>query len=145
MPEPNPDRPEGVAGTIPRHYQHQPNLVSKVVHVSSSNVVICIDWRDTIDQALNPIGELSTHLVEKLRTLTRVTGNQIEFHIISYAGASKVESTKAGAEHVIGQLVVEGLPFRELHLARYPAVGRVKPLSSLHSRHIVSWTTGTTL
>ena len=83
LPEPNPDRPEGVAGTIPRHYQHQPNLVSKVVHVSSSNVVVCIDWHDTIDQALNPIGELSSRLVEKLRSLTRVAGNQIEFHIIS--------------------------------------------------------------
>ena len=81
LPEPNPDRPEGVAGTVPRHYQQQPNLVSKVVHVSSSNVVVCIDWHDTIDQALNPIGELSTHLVEKLRTLTRIAGNQIEFHI----------------------------------------------------------------
>ena len=45
LPEPNPDRPEGVAGTIPRHYQHQPNLVSKVVHIHTSNVVVCVDWQ----------------------------------------------------------------------------------------------------
>ena len=105
---------------MPRHYQQQPNLVSKVVHVNTSNIVVCIDWHDTIDQALNPIGELSSHLVDKLRTLTRIAGNQIEFHIVSYAGQSKIDSTKAGAEHVISQLVAEGLPFRELHLARYP-------------------------
>ena len=93
LPEPTPDRPEGVAGTVPRHYQQQPKLVSKVVHVNTSNVVVCIDWHDTIDQALNPIGELSTCtcLVEKLRVLTRVAGNRIEFHIVSYAGESKVE------------------------------------------------------
>ena len=90
LPEPNPDRPEGVAGTIPRHYQHQPNLVSKVVHIHTSNVVVCVDWHDTIDQALNPIGELPSRLVEKLRGLVRVAGNRIEFHIVSYAGWSRV-------------------------------------------------------
>ena len=139
LPEPNPDRPEGVAGTIPRHYQHQPNLVSKVVHVRSSNVVVCIDWHDTIDQALNPIGELSSRLVEKLRLLTRVAGNQIEFHIISYAGASKVESTRAGAEHVISQLIAEGLPFRELHLARHPCgrQGKASVISALQAHCLV--------
>ena len=139
LPEPNPDRPEGVAGTIPRHYQHQPNLVSKVVHVSASNIVVCIDWHDTIDQALNPIGELSSRLVEKLRLLTRAAGNQIEFHIISYAGASKVESTRAGAEHVISQLIAEGLPFRELHLARHPCgrQGKASVISALQAHCLV--------
>ena len=33
LPDPTPDRPEGVAGSVPRHYQHQPNLVSKVVQL----------------------------------------------------------------------------------------------------------------
>ena len=127
LPEPTPDRPEGVAGSVPRHYQQQPNLVSKVVHVN------------TIDQALNPIGELSSHLVDKLRTLTRIAGNQIEFHIVSYAGQSKIDSTKAGAEHVISQLVAEGLPFRELHLARYPCgrQGKSSIISALQAHCLV--------
>ena len=120
LPPPTPDRPEGVAGPVPRHYQHQPKLVSRVVHVNTQNIIVCIDWHDTLDQALNPIGELSSHLVEKFRALTRIAGNRIEFHVVSYAGASKVESTKASAEHVIGQLIYQGLPFRELHLARHP-------------------------
>ena len=135
LPEPTPDRPEGVAGTIPRHYHQQPKLVSKVVHVNTSNVVVCIDWHDTIDQALNPIGELSCRLVDKLRVLTRVAGNRIEFHIVSYAGWPKVESTKAGAEHVIDQLVSEGLPFKELHLARAPCgrQGKASIVSALQA------------
>ena len=139
LPAPNPDRPEGVAGTIPRHYHQPPKLVSKVVHVSSSNVVVCIDWHDTIDQALNPIGELSSHLVDKLRTLTRVAGNQIEFHIISYAGATKIASTRAGAEHVISQLIAEGLPFREVHLARHPCgrQGKASIISALQAHCLV--------
>ena len=139
LPEPTPDRPEGVAGSVPRHYQQQPNLVSKVVHVNTSNIVVCIDWHDTIDQALNPIGELSSHLVEKLRTLTRIAGNQIEFHIVSYAGQSKIDSTKAGAEHVISQLIAEGLPFRELHLARYPCgrQGKSSIISALQAHCLI--------
>ena len=139
LPEPTPDRPEGVAGTIPRHYQQQPTLVSKVVHVSASNVVVCIDWHDTIDQALNPIGELSTRLVEKLRVLTRVAGNRIEFHIVSYAAASKVDSTKAGAEHVISQLINEGLPFKDLHLARHPCgrQGKASVITALQAHCLV--------
>ena len=131
--------PEGVAGTVPRHYQQQPNLVSKVVHVSASNVVVCVDWHDTIDQALNPIGELSSRLVEKLRSLTRIAGNRIEFHIISYAGASKVDSTKAGAEHVISQLIREGLPFKDLHLSRHPCgrQGKASVISALQAHCLV--------
>ena len=139
LPDPTPDRPEGVAGSVPRHYQHQPNLVSKVVHVNTSNVVVCIDWHDTIDQALNPVGELSSHLVDKLRSLTRIAGNQIEFHIVSYAGQSKIESTKAGAEHVISQLIAEGLPFREVHLARYPCgrQGKSSIISALQAHCLI--------
>ena len=139
LPDPTPDRPEGVAGSVPRHYQHQPNLVSKVVHVNTSNVVVCIDWHDTIDQALNPVGELSSHLVDKLRSLTRIAGNQIEFHIVSYAGQSKIDSTKAGAEHVISQLIAEGLPFREVHLARYPCgrQGKSSIISALQAHCLI--------
>ena len=139
LPDPTPDRPEGVAGSVPRHYQHQPNLVSKVVHVNTSNVVVCIDWHDTIDQALNPIGELSSRLVDKFRSLTRTAGNQIEFHIVSYAGQSKIESTKAGAEHVISQLIAEGLPFREVHLARYPCgrQGKSSIISALQAHCLI--------
>ena len=140
LPAPNPDRPEGVAGTIPRHYQHQPNLVSRVIHIDASNVVVCVDWHDTIDQALNPIGELSPRLVEKLRSLVRAAGNRIEFHIVSYAGLSKVESTKEGAQqHVIDQLVREGLPFKELHLAWAPCgrQGKASIVSALQAHCLV--------
>ena len=139
LPAPNPDRPEGVAGTIPRHYQHQPNLVSRVIHIDASNVVVCVDWHDTLDQALNPIGELSPRLVEKLRSLVRAAGNRIEFHIVSYAGVSKVESTKEGAQHVIDQLVREGLPFKELHLAWAPCgrQGKASIVSALQAHCLV--------
>ena len=139
LPAPNPDRPEGVAGSIPRHYQHHSKLVSKVVHVNTSNIVVCVDWHDTLDQALNAIGELSSRLVEKLRALVRIAGNRIEFHIVSYAGASKVEATKASAEHVIGQLVYQGLPFKELHLARHPCgrEGKASICSALQAHCLV--------
>ena len=139
LPAPSPDRPEGVAGTVPRHYQHQPNLVSRVIHIDAANVVVCVDWHDTLDQALNPIGELSSRLVEKLRSLVRAAGNRIKFHIVSYAGASKVESTKEGAQHVIDQLVREGLPFKELHLAWAPCgrQGKASIVSALQAHCLI--------
>ena len=102
-------------------------------------VVVCIDWHDTLDQALNAIGELSSRLVEKFRALTRIAGNRIEFHIVSYAGASKVDATKASAEHVIGQLIYQGLPFKELHLARHPCgrEGKASICSALQAHCLV--------
>jgi len=71
--------------------------------------------------------------------LTRVAGNRIEFHIVSYAGASKVDSTKAGAEHVISQLIREGLPFKDLHLARHPCgrQGKASVVSALQAHCLV--------
>ena len=63
----------------------------------------------------------------------------IEFHIVSYAGWSKAESTRAGAEHVIDQLAREGLPFKELHLAWAPCgrQGKASIVSALQAHCLV--------
>ena len=145
LPEPNPDRPEGVAGTIPRHYQHQPNLVSKVVHVSSSNVVVCIDWHDTIDQALNPIGELSSRLVDKLRYwlgLQVIKLSSISFRTPAHL---KWKALELVMNTWLASWSRKVCRLENCTLPATPVAGRARPLSFLHFRHIVSWTTGPTL
>ena len=91
-----------------------------MVHVDTSNIVICIDWHDTIDQALNPLGLLDNWLVDKFRQVARVAGNRVEFHIVSDAGASKIEQTRESAEYFISDLIGKGINFKELYLTRYP-------------------------
>lgn len=123
LPQPSPDSAEGSAGRCPRHHGpplEQPRLVCQVAHVDTSNIIVCIDWHDTLDQALNPVGYVDSRIVEKFRNLVRLAENRIEFHIVSYAGWSKLESTKAAARHLIDFLVQNGLPFREIHFARHP-------------------------
>ena len=119
LPEPTPEEanPE-VEGHRPRHHYQSGRLVSQVVHVDASNIIVCLDWHDTLDQALNAIGLLDTRLVDKFRQVCRAANNRIEFHIVSYAGASKVQSTKDGAEYLISDLISKGIPFKDLHLTR---------------------------
>ena len=139
LPEPTPESAEGVAGPRPRRYQEPTRLVSQVVHIDSSNIVVCLDWHDTLDQALNPIGELPSHLVEKFRSLVRLAENRIEFHIVSYAGWSKIEGTKASAEYLIDSLNRQGLPFREVHFSRAPCgrEGKSSIVSALQAHCLV--------
>ena len=91
-----------------------------MVEVDASNIRICVDWHDTLDQALNAVGELNQRLVDRFRAICRISNNRVEFHIVSYAGESKVQSTTEGANHLIDFLVRHGIPFRRLHLARHP-------------------------
>ena len=39
---------------------------------------------------------------------------------MSYAGASKIEQTRASAEYPISDLIGKGINFKELHLTRHP-------------------------
>ena len=52
LPEPTPEEanPE-VAGHRPRHHYQGGRLVSQVVHVDAGNIIVCLDWHDTLDQA----------------------------------------------------------------------------------------------
>ena len=97
-----------------------PPLVSKVVELEAGNIRICIDWHDTLDQALNGLGFLDKHLVEKFRRIVRVSNNQVEFHIVSYAGYSKLESTDRAARHLIDNLNSQGIPFKDVRFSRRP-------------------------
>ena len=70
------------------------------------NIKICLDWHDTLDQALNSEGCFDQHLIDKFNRATLAANNRIEFHvhILSYAGFNKVESIRRGANHLINQL-----------------------------------------
>ena len=139
LPEPTPEAGPEVAGHRPRHHYQGGRLVSQVVHVDTSNIIVCLDWHDTLDQALNAIGLLDNRLVDRFRQLCRVANNRIEFHIVSYAGASKVQQTKDGAEYLISDLISKGIPFKDLHLTRYPcgSEGKSSVLTALQAHCLV--------
>ena len=87
-----------------------------------------------------PLTRLLVHSVNSLPVWLRSSVVWlIEFHIVSYAGWSKAESTRAGAEHVIDQLAREGLPFKELHLAWAPCgrQGKASIVSALQAHCLV--------
>ena len=139
LPEPTPEAGPEVAGHRPRHHYQGGRLVSQVVHVDTSNIIVCLDWHDTLDQALNAIGLLDNRIVDRFRQLCRVANNRIEFHIVSYAGACKVQQTKDGAEYLISDLISKGIPFKDLHLTRYPcgSGGKSSVLTALQAHCLV--------
>ena len=49
-----------------------------------------------------------------------ITGAKGHQTIVSYAGWSKIEGTKASAEYLIDELNREGVPFKEVHFSRAP-------------------------
>ena len=117
----------------------EPPLISRVVHVDSTNIVICIDWHDTLDQALNAVGELNQRVVDRFAAVCRAANNRVEFHIVSYAGESKVEGTRSGANHLIDFLNRNGIPFRDLHLVRHPfgREGKASTIAALQAHCLV--------
>ena len=107
--------------------------------MDAGNIIVCLDWHDTLDQALNAIGLLDNRIIDKFRQVCRVANNRIEFHIVSYAGASKVQQTKDGAEYLISDLISKGIPFKDLHLTRYPcgSEGKSSILAALQAHCLV--------
>ena len=103
------------------------------------NIKICLDWHDTLDQALNHQGSFDQHLIDKFNKVILAANNRVEFHILSYAGFNKVESTRQGANHLINQLKSLGLPFEQLHLAKHPcgAQGKSSVLYQLGAHSLV--------
>ena len=103
------------------------------------NIKICLDWHDTLDQALNSQGSFDQHLIDKFNRVILAANNRIEFHILSYAGFNKVESTRQGANHLINQLRSPNLPFEQLHLAKHPcgANGKSSVLHQLGAHSLV--------
>ena len=102
------------------------------------NIKICLDWHDTLDQALNSKGSFD-HLIDKFNRVILAADNRVEFHILSYAGLSKVESIRRGANHLIDQLRSQGLPFEQLHLAKHPcgAHGKSNVLHQLGAHSLI--------
>ena len=141
LPTPSPTSDEP-SGNRPKHHGPQLReapLISPVVEIDSSNIRVCIDWHNTLDQALNAVGELNARIVDRFRAVCRIARNRIEFHIVSYAGESKVEGTTQGANHLIDFLTRNGIPFRELHLARYPCgrEGKASIISALQAHCLI--------
>jgi hypothetical protein len=103
------------------------------------NIKICLDWHDTLDQALNSQGSFDQHLIDKFNRVILAANNRVEFHILSYAGFSKVDSTRRGANHLIDQLRSLNLPFEQLHLAKHPcgANGKSSVLHQLGAHSLV--------
>jgi len=103
------------------------------------NIKVCLDWHDTLDQALNSEGSFEQYLIDKFKRILLAANNRVEFHILSYAGFSKVESTRRGANHLIDQLRSQGLPFEHLHLAKHPcgAQGKSSVLHQLGAHSLV--------
>ena len=116
---------------------HAPH--STPVDPTPGNIIICLDWHDTLDQALNSQGSFDQHLIDKFKRIILAANNRVEFHILSYAGFNKVESTRCGANHLIDQLRSLGLPFEQLHLARHPcgAQGKSSVLHQLGAHSLV--------
>ena len=86
----------------------------------SGNVRVCVDWHDTLDQALNFAGHLDSFLIERFQNIVKLTNNRVEFYIVSYAGWSKKEETRRAAEHLIADLVNHGIPFKSVNFSTYP-------------------------
>ena len=107
--------------------------------MDTRNIVICVDWHDTLDQALNAVGELNQRVVDRFRAVCRIAKKRVEFHIVSYAGESKVEGTRAGATHLIDFLNRNGIPFRDLHLVRHPCgrEGKASTVAALQAHCLV--------
>ena len=103
------------------------------------NIKICLDWHDTLDQALNSQGSFDQHLIDKFNRVILAANNRIEFHILSYAGFNKVESTRQGANRLIDQLRSQNLPSEQLHLAKHPcgANGKSSVLHQLGAHSLV--------
>ena len=70
-----------------------------------------------LDHALNPLG-IDRHLVDKFRNIVLLAENRTEFHMVSYAGYSKLESTESSDRHLIQNLVSHGIPFEDVHFSR---------------------------
>ena len=144
LPSPTPVSDEP-SGNRPKHHgpplaePPDPRLVSRVVHVDTRNIVICVDWHDTLDQALNAVGELNQRVVDRFRAVCRIAKNRVEFHIVSYAGESRIEGTRAGATHLIDFLNRNGIPFRDLHLVRHPCgrEGKASTVAALQAHCLV--------
>ena len=103
------------------------------------NIIICLDWHDTLDQALNSEGSFDQYLIDKFKRVILAANNRVEFHILSYAGFNKIESTRQGANHLIGKLRSLDLPFKRLHLAKHPcgAQGKSSVLHQLGAHSLV--------
>lgn len=115
--------PEEFSSRRPAHHGpplQQPQLVSRVIEINTSNIRVCVDWRDTLDQALNAVGRLNEAVVDRFRALVRAADNRIEFHIVSYAGQERIKATTDSAHNLIGFLRSHGIPFTDFHLAQYP-------------------------
>ena len=59
-------------------------------------------------------------MIERFKNIVRLASNGIEFHIVSYAAWSKIESTRSAAQYLINHLVSHALPFKRLHFAKHP-------------------------
>ena len=116
---------------------HAPH--STPVDPAPGNIIICLDWHDTLDQALNSQGSFDQHLIDKFNRVILAANNRIEFHILSYAGFNNIDSTRRGANHLIDQLRSLNLPFEQLHLAKHPcgAQGKSSVLHQLGAHSLV--------
>ena len=86
----------------------------------AGNIRVCVDWHDTLDQALNHAGHFDSYLIEQFQNIVKLTNNRFEFYIVSYAGWSKKEDTRKAATRLIADLVNHGIPFKSINFATYP-------------------------
>jgi len=116
-----------------------PPLVLEAPASVPGNIKICLDWHDTLDQALNSEGSFDQYLIDKFKRIVLAANNRVEFHILSHAGFNKIESTRRCANHLIYQLKSQGLPFEHLHLAKHPcgAQGKSSVLHQLGAHSLV--------
>eukprot|EP00435_Cladocopium_sp_Y103_P029162 s2193_g7.t1 len=88
--------------------------------VPSPRLKVFFDWHDTLDCALNALYLFDDSIVEKFAELTRRTGNNIEYHIVSFAGGGKVRSTYDQASDLCEFLRNRGLPFKSVSVVSEP-------------------------
>ena len=104
---PNTPEPVGAASSAPKGSRHRertpPQVVPQVAEVDRSNIIICFDWHNTLDSALNPL-KLYQSIVDKFLELDQAAHGRVEYHVVSYSGVETGRKTKDTAENLIGYI-----------------------------------------
>eukprot|EP00435_Cladocopium_sp_Y103_P069288 s77_g33.t1 len=150
--EHGPERPplteeEQTQARLRRYRQHaaewygrdqRAQFVDPPAAVPSHRLKVFFDWHDTLDSALNSVLLFDQSIVEKFVDLTRRTGNNIEYHIVSFAGGGKVRSTYETASNLCEWLRNRGLPFKSVSVCSDPTGPNGKtPIIVAHEGNIL--------
>ena len=105
---------------------------------SSNNLIIFFDWHDTLDCARNALNLFNQSIVDKFIRLVEVAKGRVEFHIVSFSGATRGKKTFEDANQLAEDLRYRGLPFRSVTVVGDPVGPEGKtPILTSAGAHIL--------